>query len=520
MVQPKQTAFMEAYRPCHDSFLRYCTALAYNRMDVEDLVQDVLLSAYEHFEKIEKKGQLLHYLIRAARNRSISLWRKSKYKMDVLEQHSDRLVARGVSPELLPDIHFLYKALQQLPDKQRDAVILFEITGFSIKEIAALQDSTVGAIKTKISRGRQRLRALLREEKKERQSSVLASIPIVQSYDDDAFSLSDLSYDNVLEPLRQLPLELTQQEVFTLVQHFPTPPHLPPSDANWLSQLNWNSMIFSSASITAIVSSIALFVIIENTPHPVVTDTLATNSVAEEVMTTDISASKDDKNKQIVEPPTQASNAIKSLATKLNSLEATTGDLNDFDPILPPEVSDVAPKMVTLPPLERNHLSDFLFPTKKRDLDNYLPKIIENKQKPKVDNREVEAFGECEERVNFQGDILVFWKNITLSLKADDLFDTRKKKNRLIFFGNTLAMNQRLIPRHLQEKYQQMMVEYNIAPCSNRMVEITRQYIAIGDITNDGFKGTISGRVDIDDLHNTKIKELRVLDTKGRRSEK
>lgn len=156
---------MTAYNRCHDAFLRYCSALAYGKMDTEDLVQDVLLSAYHKFEQINDKDQLLHYLIRAARNRSISNWRKTKYKAELLEQHTERLTAQGVSPETMLDIQLMYRTLDQLPEEQRDAVILFEITGFSMKEIAAIQNSTEGAIKTKISRGRKKLRQLLEDDK-------------------------------------------------------------------------------------------------------------------------------------------------------------------------------------------------------------------------------------------------------------------------------------------------------------------------------------------------------------------
>jgi DNA-directed RNA polymerase specialized sigma24 family protein len=42
----KQDQFIAADANCHDGFLRYCLALAFERKDVKDLVQDVLLSAY------------------------------------------------------------------------------------------------------------------------------------------------------------------------------------------------------------------------------------------------------------------------------------------------------------------------------------------------------------------------------------------------------------------------------------------------------------------------------------------
>lgn len=155
---------MKAYETCHDPFLRYCSALCYGKMDTEDLVQDVLLSAYQHFDTIKQKGQLLHYLIRSARNRSISRWRRSKFKSEWLEKHAEQLIAKGISPEMSLDIQLLHKTLDKLPTKQKEAVLLFEVSGFSMKEIAVIQDSTEGAVKTKISRARKRLRELMQEK--------------------------------------------------------------------------------------------------------------------------------------------------------------------------------------------------------------------------------------------------------------------------------------------------------------------------------------------------------------------
>ena len=175
MANQKQVAFMKAYQPCHEPFLRYCSSLAFGKMDTEDLVQDVLLSAYKHFEKIQQKGQLLHYLIRAARNRSISRWRRSKFKTEIIDQYQNRLKAKGVSAETLLDIQLLYKTLDRLPEKQKDALILFEISGFSMKEIAKIQENSEGAIKTKISRGRQKLRKLLNEGSNASISSLFAT---------------------------------------------------------------------------------------------------------------------------------------------------------------------------------------------------------------------------------------------------------------------------------------------------------------------------------------------------------
>lgn len=161
MSTHKQAAFMQAYKGCHEPFVRYCSALAYGKLDVEDLVQDVLLSAFQRFEKIEKKDELLHYLVRAARYRAISVWRVQRRNADICEKQMARLKERGASADMLVDAGIVYEALHKLPSAQREALILFEVSGLSMAEIAEIQSCTEGSVKTSVSRGRARVRALL-----------------------------------------------------------------------------------------------------------------------------------------------------------------------------------------------------------------------------------------------------------------------------------------------------------------------------------------------------------------------
>ena len=160
-TEDQRAAFMRAYQGCHDRFARYCSALAHGRMDAEDLMQDVLLSAFHHFERIERPDELLHYLLRAARNRAISTWRVRRRTADVEERQMARLHAQGVSAETLLDVQFLYRALDKLPADQREALLLFEVTGLPMAEIAVVQNSSEGAVKTRVSRARSALRGFL-----------------------------------------------------------------------------------------------------------------------------------------------------------------------------------------------------------------------------------------------------------------------------------------------------------------------------------------------------------------------
>ena len=55
----------------------------------------------------------------------------------------------------------LYLALRTLPPKERSAITLFYLNGYSIKEIAAITDASQDAVKQQLSRGRDKLKARL-----------------------------------------------------------------------------------------------------------------------------------------------------------------------------------------------------------------------------------------------------------------------------------------------------------------------------------------------------------------------
>lgn len=176
MTTDKRTEFMQAYTPCHEPFARYCSALAYGKMDAQDLMQDVLLSAFQQFDRIQKKDQLLHYLIRAAHNRAISIWRIGRRNEAICEKQASRLKERGATAEMLVDVGILYGTLDKLPAQQRDALVLFEVSGLSMAEIAVIQGTNENAVKTRVSRARAAVREMLDGRARPMRSDVLHAL--------------------------------------------------------------------------------------------------------------------------------------------------------------------------------------------------------------------------------------------------------------------------------------------------------------------------------------------------------
>ena len=161
MSKAKQQKFLDLYEPIHDRFERFCKARVYGNMEFQDLVNETLLVAFDKFDTLKSKQAFLAFLfgisIRILSNNN----RKKKENYLQSEEKSHDIEDNSAKTEMDAEIHFLYKALGQLKETQRESIILFEISGFSIKEIAKLQDTTISAVKLRLKRGRKNLMEIM-----------------------------------------------------------------------------------------------------------------------------------------------------------------------------------------------------------------------------------------------------------------------------------------------------------------------------------------------------------------------
>ncbi len=156
--------FLNWYEPHHDSFVRFCSSRAFGIMETEDLVQEAVLKTLEGFDRIKEESKTLGYMIGIVQNLVRNQKRRQKFRGDWEELVLEKLESKTQNPEIALDIQYLLKAMNQLPEKQSEAITLFEISGFSIREIAEIQGSSEGATKTRLSRGRKKLTQLLSEK--------------------------------------------------------------------------------------------------------------------------------------------------------------------------------------------------------------------------------------------------------------------------------------------------------------------------------------------------------------------
>lgn len=161
----KQKVFTEAYKPLHDRLVRFVQTMVYNREDVKDIVSETMLVAYQKFETIRHHEALLSYLFTVASRMVYRMQDKKKRINHLYEsEQSEQVMDNSAGAELKMEVKELYKALNKLPLKQKEAIVLFEISGLTLSEIQQIQGDSLSAVKSRISRGREALRKLLEEE--------------------------------------------------------------------------------------------------------------------------------------------------------------------------------------------------------------------------------------------------------------------------------------------------------------------------------------------------------------------
>lgn len=149
---------MSLYEPVHARFERFCQARAYGQTDWKDLMQDVVIVAFNRLEELKNPAAFLSFLCGIA-IRLLSNQNRKK-REDYLAHHERLINSLSCSDDdghALMNRDLLYTALSRLPEQQREAIILFELSGFSIREIAEMQSSGESAVKQRLLRGRQQL---------------------------------------------------------------------------------------------------------------------------------------------------------------------------------------------------------------------------------------------------------------------------------------------------------------------------------------------------------------------------
>lgn len=141
---------------------RFVHNLIGDQHDAEDITQDVFVAAFDHLRSFDaRRASLSTWLFTIARNRSVNhLKRKRGPKTDL----SDRSVRSHTATDDVARQEFwqqLDEALALLPMEQKTAFVFAEIEQLPYAEIALIERTALGTVKSRIHRAKQALRAVL-----------------------------------------------------------------------------------------------------------------------------------------------------------------------------------------------------------------------------------------------------------------------------------------------------------------------------------------------------------------------
>ncbi len=169
--------FEEIALPYLDAVYRAAVALCGRRQEVDDLVQDTFLKAFERFELFQPGTNCKAWLLQILRNTWIDRLRRKKIAGPTLPLEEEIVAERSRDNETIwsnaEDLvenfsdEQVIRALRELPEDQRLTLFLIDVEQLSQKEVAQIMGVATGTVKSRTSRGRAVLKGKLASYAKE-----------------------------------------------------------------------------------------------------------------------------------------------------------------------------------------------------------------------------------------------------------------------------------------------------------------------------------------------------------------
>ena len=148
-----------------------------NPEDAADALQEAMISAFRRAESFRGDALVTTWLHRIVVNACLDRLRRNKVRAaqplpDDLDEYADRgAVLAGTDDATDPEAQAVLTdqrsaviaALDRLPPDQKAAVVLVDLEGYPVDEVARMLDCPTGTVKSRCARGRARLAGLLRE---------------------------------------------------------------------------------------------------------------------------------------------------------------------------------------------------------------------------------------------------------------------------------------------------------------------------------------------------------------------
>jgi RNA polymerase sigma-70 factor, ECF subfamily len=160
-LQNARSAFGDVVGEIRPDLHRYCARMTGSVLDGEDLVQEVLATAFFKLSQYRNDLPIRPWLFRIAHNRCIDFLR-ARGRVDEASNDSSEVgwTAKDPAESAQETSAALALLLEHLPPKERSCLLLKDLMGYNMAEIASLTGSTEGAVKSALHRAREKVTGL------------------------------------------------------------------------------------------------------------------------------------------------------------------------------------------------------------------------------------------------------------------------------------------------------------------------------------------------------------------------
>lgn len=130
-------------------------SLLYNDADCADAIQEAIVKAFVKLHTLKDDSYAKTWLIRIVMNECYAIMRKEK---KIISLQDDQMNEQETESK---DYSDLYEAIFRLPEQIKLCVTLYYMEGYSVKEVAALLDTTESAVKNRLAKARGKLKEAL-----------------------------------------------------------------------------------------------------------------------------------------------------------------------------------------------------------------------------------------------------------------------------------------------------------------------------------------------------------------------
>ena len=179
VVDGDTDAFRKLVELNHKKVIHICLSYTGNATDAEDIAQEVFIEMYRSIKNFRNESSISTWLYRLAVNKSLDFIRQNKRlkrgsgkvsSMDKADIEKLYITNKQLASDTIEEEErkkMLYMAIDQLPDRQKEALLLSQIKELKQQEVADIMDTSISSVESLLVRGKRKLKELLIKHKEE-----------------------------------------------------------------------------------------------------------------------------------------------------------------------------------------------------------------------------------------------------------------------------------------------------------------------------------------------------------------